>query len=212
MEVICKLNNIVKTYGNRKILNDFNLEINKGELVAIKGKSGVGKTTLLNIMGLIEKIDNGKIILFGEDVTKITNNQLNKLLRNKISYLFQNYALIDSESIDKNLDIALTYSKQNKKEKKILKENALKKVGLNISTKSKIYELSGGEQQRVAIARIMVKPSDIILADEPTGSLDSNTKHEIIQLLKTMNAEGKTIIIVTHDDEVSDYCDRIIEL
>lgn len=212
MEVICKLNNIVKTYGNRKILNDFNLEINKGELVAIKGKSGVGKTTLLNIMGLIEKIDSGKIILFGEDVTKITNNQLNKLLRNKISYLFQNYALIDSESIDKNLDIALTYSKKNKKEKKILKEKALKKVGLNISTKSKIYELSGGEQQRVAIARIMLKPSDIILADEPTGSLDSNTKHEIIQLLKTMNAEGKTIIIVTHDDEVSDYCDRIIEL
>lgn len=112
MEVICKLNNIVKSYGNRKILNNFNIEIYKGEFVVIKVKSGISKTTLLNIIGLIEKIDSGKVILFDKDVTKITNNKLNKLLRNKVSYLFQNYALIDSESIDKNLDIALTYSKK----------------------------------------------------------------------------------------------------
>lgn len=112
MEVICKLNNIVKSYGNRKILNNFNIEIYKGEFVVIKVKSGISKTTLLNIIGLIEKIDSEKVILFDKDVTKITNNKLNKLLRNKVSYLFQNYALIDSESIDKNLDIALTYSKK----------------------------------------------------------------------------------------------------
>ncbi len=212
MTKICELKNINKSYSNRKILESFNLEVKKGELLAIMGKSGVGKTTLLNIMGLIEKVDSGEVILFNEDVTNIKGSKINELLRNKISYLFQNCALIDEETIDQNLDVALSYSRKSKKEKKIAKEEALNKVGLELSLKSKIYELSGGEQQRVSIARLLLKPSEIILADEPTGSLDPNSRDEVLQILKNINDDGKTIVIVTHDDEVSKQCKRIVNL
>ncbi len=209
---VCKLRGVSKSYSGKNIINNLDLDIYDGEMIAIVGKSGAGKTTLLNILGLLEKVDKGSIELFNKDVTKIKYRELNKLLRNKISYLFQNYALIDNETVGQNLDIALTYSKKNKAEKRIEKENALKKVGLEIDLKKKVFELSGGEQQRLAIARILLKPSSLILADEPTGSLDRNTRDEILDILKDINSRGITMIIVTHDEVVASKCSRVINL
>lgn len=209
---VCKLRGVSKSYSGKNIINNLDLDIYDGEMIAIVGKSGAGKTTLLNILGLLEKVDKGSIELFNKDVTKIKYRELNKLLRNKISYLFQNYALIDNETVGQNLDIALTYSKKNKAEKRIEKENALKRVGLEIDFKKKVFELSGGEQQRLAIARILLKPSSLILADEPTGSLDRNTRDEILDILKDINSRGITMIIVTHDEVVASKCSRVINL
>lgn len=209
---ICKLRDISKSYSGKKIINNLDLEIYNGEMIAIVGKSGAGKTTLLNIIGLLELVDDGNVELFNQDVTKIKYREVNRILRNKISYLFQNYALIDNETIDQNLDIALTYSKINKSDKKKEKERVMKLVGLDMNTKTKVYELSGGEQQRLAIARILLKPSELILADEPTGSLDLNTRNEILDILKSINNNGKTIVIVTHDEYVANQCSRVIKL
>lgn len=213
MEKLCVLENINKKFSTKEVFKDLNITINKGELVAITGKSGCGKTTLLNIIGLIEKSDSGSIMLFGDDVTNINGLKLNKLLRNNIAYLFQNYALIDNETIGDNLDLPLIYSKMSNNEKLTMKIEALKKVGLTNPLNQKIYELSGGEQQRVALARIFLKSCDLILADEPTGSLDSENRDEIISILKKLNKEKeKTIVIVTHDPYVAKNYNRIIEL
>lgn len=208
MNCIYKIRNLSKSFLDKKVISDIDLDINKGEMVAISGKSGSGKSTFLNIIGLLEKPTSGSISLFGEDITRLSKLSINKLLRNKITYLFQNYALIENETISQNLDVSLIYSKENKKDKEILKDKALKKVGLNLPLNTKIFSLSGGEQQRVAIARILLRPSEIILADEPTGSLDSNTRDDILCLLRELNELGKTIIIVTHDESISSQCSR----
>lgn len=212
MEPICELRSIRKSYADHVVLNNLNLAIAKGEMVAITGKSGSGKTTVLNIIGMLEKPDEGIVKMFGEELPRMGSTKAKQLLRTRLSYLFQNYALIDNATVDENLDIPLLYSKKTKNDKKLLKIEALEKVGLKLSLKQKIHELSGGEQQRVAIARILLKPCDLILADEPTGSLDTANRDEILNILKELNRSGKTIIIVTHDPDVSKSCSRIIEL
>ena len=212
MQRICSLQNIDKSYEKKQVLNQFNLDIYQGEMVAIVGKSGVGKTTVLNILGLLEKPDSGCVTLFEQDMSKIKLSQVNQLLRYKISYLFQNYALIENETISKNLDVALAYVNKSKREKQKMKEEALKKVGLDVDVNDKIYTLSGGQQQRVAIARLLLKPCDLILADEPTGSLDAETRDDILGLLTALNKEGKTIVIVTHDATISMRCHKTINL
>lgn len=212
MKNICELVNISKSYGHHVVLDNMNMAVGEGEMVAITGKSGSGKTTILNIIGLLEKPDCGVIKLFDKKSPRIGSVSANKLLRTRLSYLFQNCALIDDATVDYNLEIPLLYVKKTRREKQELKINALEKVGLNISLKQKIYELSGGEQQRVAIARILLKPCELILADEPTGSLDSENRSEIMRILKELNRSDKTIIIVTHDQYVAEACDRIINL
>lgn len=208
---IIMLENVSKSY-NKKVLDNISIDIKEGELVAITGESGRGKSTLLNIIGLLEYPDEGKLIIDGEVNVKPSSMKANKILRNKISYLFQNFALIDEESVYSNLMLSLKYNSCSKSEKKEKIKNALNKVGLENYEKRKIYELSGGEQQRVAIARVILKPSKIILADEPTGSLDEKNRDQVISLLKYLNKEGKTVVIVTHDKNVANECDRIIEL
>lgn len=212
MSVICELTHVNKKYKQHVVINDLNLVIYQGEMVAITGKSGSGKTTVLNMMGLLEKPDQGTIKLFDHPLPRIGSVAANRLLRTKMSYLFQNYALIDNETIQYNLDIPLLYSGKTKKEKHALKMDVLERVGLNISMKQNIHELSGGEQQRVAIARLLLKPSEMILADEPTGSLDAENRDEILRLLKELNQSGTTIVIVTHDAMVAEACDRTIQL
>ncbi len=209
---IIELCNISKSYGSKKILDNISININEGEFVAITGESGKGKSTILNIIGLLEIFDSGKLTIDNE--TNLVPNSIKsrKMLREKISYLFQNFALVDQETVLYNLLLVLKYVKQNKNYKlKIIKES-LSKVGLDGYEKRKIYELSGGEQQRVAIARILLKPSKIVLADEPTGSLDENNRDAVINLLRLLNNDGKTIVIVTHDKSVAKSCDRIINL
>lgn len=212
MNTVCELVDVSKRYQDHVVLDQIHLQVCEGEMLAITGKSGSGKTTVLNIMGLLEKPSSGTVKLFGENSPRIGSAQANKLLQTRIAYLFQNYALIDDATVDENLEIPLLYSKAARKEKQKRKMDALEKVGLDIPLKQKIYGLSGGEQQRVAIARILLKPCELILADEPTGSLDADNRNEIVKLLQGLNQEGKTIVIVTHDPYVAEACDRIVTL
>lgn len=212
MKTVCELLDVSKRYQDHMVLEHINLKVYEGEMLAITGKSGSGKTTVLNIMGLLENPSGGTVKLFDKKSPRIGSVQANRLLRTRIAYLFQNYALIDDATVDYNLEIPLLYSRETRKEKQKLKMDALEKVGLDISLKQKTYGLSGGEQQRVAIARTLLKPCDLILADEPTGSLDVDNRNEIVKILKGLHDEGKTIIIVTHDQYVAEACGRIIKL
>ncbi|MDA1876339.1 ABC transporter ATP-binding protein [Bacillus toyonensis] len=205
-----ELKNISKKYENKQVLDNFNLVVNKGEMMAITGQSGTGKSTLLNIVGLLEEPDSGDVIIQGiENAWKSEKKQI-EIFRYTIGYLFQNYALIDNETVSKNLDVALEYVKLPNKDDK--KKEVLEKVGLLDKLNSKIYQLSGGEQQRIALARLMLKKNDIILADEPTGSLDEVNRDQVLSILKSLNNEGKTILIVTHDPEVSKICTNVVTL
>ncbi|OQR53474.1 putative bacteriocin export ABC transporter [Bacillus sp. CDB3] len=204
-----KLENITKRYEDRYILQDFNVSIYHNEFIGIMGKSGAGKSTLLNIMGLLDEPDSGNVMIQG-DANPYKNRK--KFFRNKLGYIFQNYALMDTETIEVNLGVALEFQKISKKEKKVLMEDALKQVGLSCSLKTKVYTLSGGEQQRLALARILLKKCDIILADEPTGSLDRENRDQVIKLLKKLHNDGKTIIVVTHDIDLQNSFSRVIDL
>lgn len=206
-----ELVNINKSFNGNHVLKDFSIQIKKGEMVAITGNSGSGKTTILNIIGLIEKADSGTVNLFDLKDIKPNTKKGEIAIRKHIGYLFQNFALIDNETVEDNLIIGLKYVCKKDKSVDKIKE-VLKEVGLSGYEKRKIYELSGGEQQRVAIARIMLKPSNIILADEPTGSLDSTNRDVVIDLLRKINATGKTVLIVTHDSYVADQCQRVINI
>lgn len=205
-----KLQNVNKKFDNKVVIKNLNLEIGTGELVAITGKSGTGKTTILNIMGMLEKPDSGKVLLFEKEASR---KNMPQLLREKIAYLFQNFALIDNESIEKNLDVAVIYSKLSKKEKQSEMKKVLAEVGLGDKELSqKVYSLSGGEQQRVALARALLKPCELVLADEPTGSLDDENRNDVMKLLKRLNEQGKTVVVVTHDPYIAQNCGRVIAL
>ena len=208
--IAVKIDNISKSYDNHNIFDNFSLEINKGEFVIISGKSGSGKSTLCNIIGLLDKPDKGKIFIEDEEIN-YKSKQISNLLSKKISYLFQNFALIDNATIGYNLELVYP-SKWHRKSKKKLIEEKLKKVGLEDSYDKLVYECSGGQQQRVAIARLLLKQGDIIICDEPTGSLDDENKILIMELISKMHAEGKTIIMVTHDKTLFSYADRIITI
>ena len=212
MDNIIELKNIKKSFGNKQVFDNLNLEVKTGEMLAIVGESGKGKTTLLNIIGLIEKADSGDIIINNIKNPSINKSDGIKILREDITFLFQNFALIDEKDVKYNLQIALRYVNKSKKEKNDLLKKALKEVGLEHYLDNKIYQLSGGEQQRVAIARALLKPSKIILADEPTGSLDEKNKEKVLELLFKIKGLGKTIIVVTHDLDVADRCDRVYKL
>ncbi|MEK4712870.1 putative bacteriocin export ABC transporter [Sporosarcina sp. FSL K6-5500] len=203
-----ELINISKKFHGRTIFEEYNLKIKKGDFISIVGESGTGKTTLLNIIGLLERPDSGDLIVDGK--SNLTKKQILLLQRNSFGYLFQNYALIDNETVEKNLLIALAYRKNINKKEEI--KNALKAVNLSNYENRKVYELSGGEQQRIALARVILKKCDYILADEPTGNLDKNNSTVIFDVLKTLNREGKTIVFVTHDLELANRATTRIEL
>jgi len=208
-----ELSGVSKKYNEKVILENFSLNINDGDFIVITGKSGSGKSTILNLIGLLEKPTNGLIKIDGIDCVKLARSKRLKMYRYKISYLFQNYALIDNISVEENMKIAVKYLKISKKEKVELIDSALKKVGLSGLNKQDVFTLSGGEQQRLAIARLIVKPSDIILADEPTGNLDYENSNIIFKLLKEINVnDKKTVIVVSHSKDYIHYFDREIDI
>lgn len=207
-----KVSHLTKSYGKHKIINDLSFKIKKGEMVAITGPSGKGKSTLLNCIGLLDKFDSGEITLDGQKVSKMSVHNKMLFLRNTIGYLFQNFALIDTETVAQNMTYALTYQGLDKAQKEKAIKKALKKVGLEKKYSDNIYTLSGGEQQRVALARLMLKKATIILADEPTGSLDKKNGDKVMDSLRQMQKRKTTICIVTHDRNVVAQCDREIKL
>jgi putative ABC transport system ATP-binding protein len=197
--------NLSKKFDDKILFSNFNLRIADGDFVIFSGPSGCGKTTLLNMIGAIEKIDNGEIIVDSIDI-KNKRNHLN-YFRTKIGFLFQNFALIDNKTVKENLRLIRKNCKTN-----LSIEEALKIVGLDEKSNNKVYTLSGGEQQRVALARLMLKKCDIILADEPTGSLDKNNAEIVLNILNKLNEQGKTILLVTHDEDVKKQGNRVVNL
>lgn len=194
-----------KSFDDNVLFSDFNLEIEDGRFVIFSGASGCGKTTLLNMIGAIEKFDSGKIIVDGIDITN-KRNHLN-YFRTKVGFLFQNFALVDNKTVKDNLKLV---RKDCKVDMSI--EQALEAVGLQDKLNKKVYTLSGGEQQRIALARLMLKKCDVILADEPTGSLDKDNAKAVLNILKKFNEQGKTIILVTHDEEIKQVGDKVVSL
>lgn len=207
-----KIDKLNKKYGNRTVFKDFAIEFEEGAFVSIYGESGSGKSTLLNIIGLLEKFDSGDVIINGRKNIGIDSKEAILMRRNEISYLFQSYALIDEMTVYDNLKLALEYRKHSKPEKDKKIREVLKYVGLSDKIKSFIYELSGGEQQRVAMARVLLHDTNIILADEPTGSLDEKNKQVILDLLKKENEKGKTIIVATHDKYIKEISTKVVLL
>jgi putative ABC transport system ATP-binding protein len=210
MKNILEIRNISKTFHEQCVLKDFSADIEQGSFTTISGESGSGKSTLMNLIGLLDSPDSGEILYFDHQKIKPYSRQASKMLRDQIGYLFQNFALIDEETVRYNLLLALEGSKFENKDKKI--SDALKKVGLAGFADKKIYHCSGGEQQRIAIARLLIKPKALILADEPTGSLDTDNKWAIMNLLQELRQNGATLIIITHDPEIIDLSDQKIVL
>ena len=200
-----EIQKLSKSFGSKTLFQDFNLSIEQGEYVVFSGASGCGKTTLLNMIGSLENYDSGHILVDGLDIGNRKNQQ--KYLREKVGFLFQNFALMEDKTVMENLEIV---KKSNRSAVSI--EEVLEKVGMEGSQSSKVYTLSGGEQQRIALARLMIKKCDLILCDEPTGSLDRDNGKKIMDLIGGMNQSGKTVILVTHDETYKSIGGRIVEL
>lgn len=204
-----ELININKSYGDHKILNNINLTIDSGDFIGIFGKSGTGKTTLLNIIGQIESYD-GKI-LFNDNELLSKKDRLD-FLRNTVGFIYQNYGLIENETVLQNLEIVMSLNKLNRNERLRKINSVLSKLGIKGYEERKVFTLSGGEQQRVAIAKLLLKDVKLILADEPTASLDQENSDAIYQELINLNKKGVTVILVTHDNDLITRIDKIIEI
>jgi len=193
-------------------LNKVNFDVNTGEFVAIMGPSGCGKSTLLNIVGLLDNPSNGQLIFNGEDVTKYSERQRTNLRKGNIGFVFQSFNLIDELSVYENVELPLLYQRMPSSERKKRVEAVLERMKISHRKKHFPQQLSGGQQQRVAISRAVVTNPKLILADEPTGNLDSANGNEVMDLLTQLNEEGTTIIIVTHSPSDAERSHRIIQL
>ena len=206
-----ELQHIWKQFGSRIIFSDLNLNFQSGMVYALIGDSGCGKTTLLNMLAKLETFDKGEIVYKGKSLTSLKNEEF---YRNELGYLFQNFGLLESQTIRENLELGLIGKKKNKKqEKERLLLQALQAVRLDyLSLNQNIYELSGGEAQRVALAKIILKDPPLILADEPTASLDPKNSKEIMEILLELRNANRTIIIATHNPSIWKMADQVIRL
>lgn len=199
-----KINEICKKYDEKVLFQNYSLEIPDGSFVIIRGDSGSGKSTLLNMIGGIEYPDSGSIIVNDFDVSK---KKKQKYFSEVVGFLFQNFALLENKTVLENLNLIKKTGRTD-----ISIDEALKKVGLEKEKNKKVYKLSGGEQQRVALARLMIKKCSVLLADEPTGSLDKKNSEIVMKILHDLNRQGKTVIVVTHDDNIIQKEDMVIYL
>ncbi len=194
-------------------LMDVTITIKKGEMVAIMGPSGSGKTTLMNVIGLLDRLTNGELKIDDEPIELMfRDSKLAKLRSQKIGFVFQSFNLLPRVSALGNVMMPTSYVKKGRKDRLKRAMHVLTQLGLKDRVHHKSEQLSGGEKQRVAIARALINNPDIILADEPTGNLDSKSGQEVLNILKDLNKEGKTVIIITHDARIADQCERIIRL
>ncbi|NWF98287.1 MAG: ABC transporter ATP-binding protein [Nitrospirae bacterium] len=207
---LIKLEHVDKYYGSFHVLKDISFEVGKGEFLSIVGRSGSGKSTLLNIIGGMDKAESGKVIVDNEDISSYSDDKLTLYRRRKVGFIFQFFNLLPNITVFENISMPLILNNIMDEEKV---KNFIKLVGLEGKEKSFPFQLSGGEQQRVAIARALIHSPEIILADEPTGSLDSETGAMIMELIcGLMRNLGKTIIIVTHESYIAQYAGRIITI
>lgn len=215
-EPIIQIHQLMKTYtlGGETIhaLNNISLDIEQGEFLAIIGPSGSGKSTFMNMIGCLDRPNSGKYLLEGKDISKITDNELATIRNKKIGFIFQNFNLLSKLTALENVELPLIYSKVSAKARRELALEKLKQVGLHDRASHLPTQLSGGQQQRVAIARALVGAPPILLADEPTGALDSKTSKEILNLMKELNKLGHTIILITHDLEIAKQANRMIHI
>lgn len=213
---LLKLINVSKIYKmdgiEVKALDDVSLEIKKGEFLAIMGPSGSGKSTLMHLIGCLDRPTKGKIILNGKDISNLSEKELAKIRNKEIGFVFQAFNLLPRTSALENVVLPLIYANVNNKKRYLLAKELLNKVGLGQRLSHLPSQLSGGQQQKVAIARALVNNPSIILADEPTGNLDSKSSKEIMSLFVKINQEGNTVVIVTHEEEVAKYAKRIVRI
>ena len=215
MGALIHIENMKKIYnpGENEVraLDGIDLDIEKGDLVAIVGHSGSGKSTLMNMLGCLDTPTSGKYVLDGQDVASMTDNQLADVRNKEIGFIFQGFNLISNLDAVGNVELPLVYRGVSKNERKQLAMEALKSVGLEERMKHKPNEMSGG-QQRVAVARAVAAKPPIILADEPTGNLDTKSTQEIMEILKELHRSGRTVIIITHDEEIASQAHRVIRI
>ena len=215
-QAVLEIKGIGKTYviGDVVVeaLRSVDLQINKGEYVALMGPSGSGKSTLMNILGCLDTPSRGKYLLNGTDVSHMSDNELAQIRNKEIGFIFQTFNLLARNTSLENVALPLVYAGIGKKERLAIARDSLKSVGLADRVDHKPNELSGGQRQRVAIARALVNKPAIILADEPTGNLDTKTSHEIMDLLEEIHLQGNTVIIVTHEEDIAKRAKRIVRL
>lgn len=204
-KALIELHSVCKSFGNKVIFDDFNCSIGDGEFVVITGESGCGKTTLLNMIGGLEPVTKGNINVAWLEITNTKN--LKEYFRDIVGFVFQNFALVEQKTVEENLLLVHPKGKSG-----ITVEEALYSVGMETSLKQKVYSLSGGEQQRIALARLRLKNCQLVLADEPTGSLDRKNGQMVMKILHQLNHEGKTVLMVTHDETLIQANDRLIKL
>lgn len=211
-----QLSNIKKVFCSEEIetwaLREVNLEVKQGEFVAIMGPSGCGKSTLLNILGLLDNPTDGTFILNNRDVTTLSENERTDIRKGLIGFVFQSFNLIDDLNVFENIELPLLYMDVSNKERKLRVEALMEKIQMSHRRRHFPNQLSGGQQQRVAIARAIITNPKIILADEPTGNLDSKNSKEVMNILQELHQQGSTIIMVTHSQHDASYADRIINL
>lgn len=209
---ILELHNIDKSFGERKILDNISMDIYQGDIIGIMGRSGSGKTTLLNIIGLLDRADGGEYLLNNQRVDVKNEKVVSNIRRDHIGFVIQNYALINERNVFYNISVPLLCKGLDKKNIRKQVVNIAEKVGIFELLSKYPYELSGGECQRVSIARALVRNPSVILADEPTGALDEKTEKEILMLFKELNIQGTTILLVTHNQEVAKICKTLYKL
>ena len=214
--MILDLKNIYKDYQQEKlvvpVLKNVSLQVEEGEYVAVMGPSGSGKTTLMNIIGCLDRPTSGTYELAGEDILKYKDKEMSNIRLKSIGFVFQSFHLLPRQSALDNVALPLSYAGVNKKERKERAARALERVGLGDRISFKPTQLSGGQKQRVAIARAMVNNPKILLADEPTGALDSKSGKQIMELFEKLNEEGVTIVMITHDREIASHAKRIVQI
>lgn len=214
--MILELKNIYKDYYQGKlvvpVLKDVNFQMEEGEYVAIMGPSGSGKSTLMNIIGCLDQATSGSFILDGQDISKCSENQMSDIRLNKIGFVFQSFHLLARQTALTNVELPLTYAKVPRKERKERALKALDRVGLSDRVDFRPNQLSGGQMQRVAIARAMVNNPKLLLADEPTGALDSRSGDQVMELFGRLNEEGVSVLMITHDANIAAHAKRIVTI
>lgn len=216
MAYILECRHIDKTYQTGKlevpVLHDVNFTMEEGEYVAIMGPSGSGKSTLMNLIGCLDRLTDGELIIDGDTVSSLSEKELAEFRLRKVGFVFQTFQLLPGETALENVELPLTYAKVPRKNRREIARKALERVGLGDRMDFKPSQLSGGQKQRVAIARAVVNHPKILLADEPTGALDSKSGRQVMELFRSLNEEGMSVLMITHDREIASYADRVVEI